>query len=70
MIQYHSTVYLYQQMLVLLKKLTCNQLTYMENKKNCKLINSITNEILYDNNKKMDKKQKYTHIVTMHLSEI
>lgn len=42
----------------------------MENKKNCKLINSITNEILYDNNKKMDKKQKYTHIVTMHLSEI
>ena len=70
MIQYHSTIYLYQQMLVLLKKLTCNQLTYMENKKNCKLINSITNEILYDNNKKMDKKQKYTHIVTMHLSEI
>lgn len=69
MIQYHSTKYLYNQIIELLKKLTCNQLTYMENKKNCKLIDSITKEILYDNNKKTDKKQKYTNVIPINLNE-
>ena len=41
----------------------------MENKKNCKLIDSITKEILYDNNKKTDKKQKYTNVIPINLNE-
>lgn len=67
MLQFHSPNYLYNQVKTQLAKLLECSLTYMENKKCYKLIDSTTNKVLYDSAKKPKAKQKYNKVIQIEL---
>lgn len=67
--QYHDTHYLYHMMLTQIQLLSQEVLLYQENKNSCVLTNLEQTKVLYKDNLKHHKKEKYKQIKTIEIQK-